>query len=113
MKVSFDGINERVVTFETQPEVKANSLVKLAANGMVAACAAAGDVPVGKAVRVEGGICAVQTGGYMKVPYAAGVAVGYGLFSSDKDGKLASGTTGRPGFVLDVDSAAGVCGVFF
>lgn len=113
MKVSFDGIGEKIVTFEAQENTQADKAVKVAAAGTVAACAAAGDVPVGKALQVRGGICAVQTAGYMKLPCATGVSVGYGLFSTDKDGKLTAGTNGRPGFVLDVDSAAGVCGVLF
>ena len=87
MKVAFDGIGENMVTFEANG-VKAGDLVKVSAQGTVAPCAASGDVP-------------------------SGVTVGFGLFACGADGKLAKGTSGRPGFVLDVDSAAGVCGILF
>jgi len=113
MKVAFDGIQEKMVTFEVAQNVQEGSLVKVSGAGSVASCAAEGDVPVGVAHQVRDGICAVQTQGYMKVPCAAGVAVGFGLFACDGNQKLAGGTSGRPGFVLDVDDAAGVCGVLF
>lgn len=113
MKVSFDGIGEKVITFEAQEGVKEGTMVKLAAAGTVGACAAAGDVPVGVARQVRDGICAVQTEGYMKMPCTTDMTVGFGLLSGDKDKKLVAGTSGRPGFVVDVDSAAGVCGVIF
>lgn len=112
MKVSFDGIGAKYVTFEADSTVKEGSLVKLTANGKVAACVKT-DVPLGVASQVRDGICAVQTEGYMLLPCASGVTVGYGLFALDDSCKAAKGTTGRPGFVLYVDSAAGVCGMLF
>ncbi len=111
MKVSFDGVNAKMVTFEAAQGVKEGALVKVSAAGKAAPCTAAGDVPIGVAVSVRDGICGVQTQGYMKVPCAAGTAVGFGLFACDGDGSLASGTSGRPGFVLDVYEQAGLCGV--
>ncbi len=113
MKVAFDGIQEKMVTFEAAQDVREGSLVKVSSAGTVAPCAAEGDVPVGVAAQARDGICAVQTHGYMKVPCAASVAVGFGLFACDGNQKLASNASGRPGFVLDVDAAAGVCGVLF
>ncbi len=112
MKVAFDGIGENMVTFEANG-VKAGDLVKVSAQGTVAPCAASGDVPLGLARGVREGLCGVQTQGYMRAPCASGVTVGFGLFACGADGKLAKGTSGRPGFVLDVDSAAGVCGILF
>lgn len=113
MKVSFSGIGENIVTFEAASGLKAGNLVKVSANGTAAACAASGDVPLGVAVQVRDGLCGVQTQGYMRVPCASSTVVGFGLYACDSDKKLTKGTTGRPGFVLDVDSAAGVCGILF
>lgn len=113
MKVSFDGIQEKMVTFEAAQDVQEGSWVKVGSTGTVAPCAAEGDVPVGVAHQIRDGICAVQTCGYMKAPCAAGVAVGFGLFACDGNQKLANNTSGRPGFILNVDAAAGVCGVLF
>ena len=113
MKVSFDGMGEKMFTFEAQTGVEDGMMVKLAAAGTVAACSAAGDVPLGMARHLRGGICGVQTEGYMKLPCAAGMAVGFGLFSSGADGKLVKGESGRPGFVVDVDAVTGACGVIF
>ncbi len=113
MNVSFDGIGEKIVTFEAASGVEAGAMVKMSGAGTVAACAAKNDVPIGKVLQVRGGICAVQTAGYMKLPCASGTVVGFGLFALGEDKKLASGTSGRPGFVVDVDSTAGECGVMF
>lgn len=113
MKVCFDGIGEEIVTFEAAEGVQAGTLVKVSGLGQVAPCTAAGDVPVGVVRSVRAGICGVQTRGYMLAPSAVGLTVGFALLSADKDKKLAAGTSGRPGFVLYVDEAAGVCGVLF
>lgn len=113
MKVSFDGLGEKMFTFETQAALEDGTMVKLTATATVAACSAAGDVPLGVARQARGGICGVQTEGYMKLPCTSAMTAGFGLLSSDKDGKLVKGESGRPGFVVDADSAAGACGVIF
>lgn len=113
MKVSFDGLGEKMFTFEAQEGMQDGMMVKLAAAGTAAPCSAAGDVPLGVARQARGGICGVQTEGYMKLPCTSAMTAGFGLLSSDKDGKLVKGESGRPGFVVDADSAAGACGVIF
>lgn len=112
MKVAFDGMQEKMVTFEAAEGVQAGSWVKVSAAGTVAPCQA-GDVPAGLARQVRGGVCGVQTHGFMKGPCASGTETGFGLFACDSGKKLAAGDSGRPGFVLEVDTAAGVCGVLF
>ena len=47
------------------------------------------------------------------VSLAANNTVGCALLALDSSGKLDAGTTGRPGIVTDVDTAAGICGVIF
>lgn len=113
MKVSFEGIGENVATFEVETEGAAaaapGKAVTLSANGKVRACAAEGEIPVGVALEVRGGYAAVQTAGYVKLPCAAGLTVGYQHVAVDADGKLTAAADGRGCIVTDVDS--GVCGV--
>ncbi len=113
MKVSFEGIGEKVVTFEAESEGKAavipGSAVTLSANGKVSACTKAGDIPAGVALSVREGFAAVQIGGYVKLPCAAGLTAGYQQAAMDADGKLAAASTGRGMLVTDVNG--GVCGV--
>lgn len=113
MKVAFDGIGEKMVTFQVTGEVEEGDLVKISGGSTVGPCAAAGDVPVGVAQRVHDGLAAVQVGGCMKAPCATGTTVGFKLLASDKDGALAASESGRYGFVLEVDSSAGNCWVLF
>lgn len=69
--------------------------------------------PVGLVLGVKGDLAAVQVAGYMRLPCASDLAVGCALLALDSSGKLDAGTTGRPGIVTDVDTAAGICGVIF
>lgn len=111
MNVSFNGIGEMTATFEVSGSVKAGQAVKLVGNGKVGACSALKDVPVGMAVKVQDGYAAVQVKGYMKLPAATGLTVGYHMVSTTAAGAVQSGTEGRPAMVLDVES--GVCGLVF
>lgn len=113
MKVSFEGMGEQVMTFEAASTVTEGALVKMSGAGKVALCSADGDIPIGVARNVRGGVCAVQTSGYMKAPCVSTLTVGFARLSCDENKKLESSTGGRPGFVLDVDGTAGVCGVLF
>ncbi len=112
MKVSFEGVGERVVTLEAETAgdgaVTPGALVKLTGNGRVGACSQAGDLPAGVALSVREGLAAVQTAGYMKLPCAAALTVGWHHLALDSDGKLAETEGGRCALVMDVES--GVCG---
>lgn len=111
MNVSFNGIGEVTATFEVNGSVKPGQAVKLVGNGKVGACSTAKDVPAGMVVKVQDGYAAVQVKGYMKLPAAAGLAVGYQMVSTTAAGAVQSGTEGRPALVLDVEN--GVCGLIF
>jgi len=87
-------------------------LVSLAANNTVKVCPVS-TTPVGLVLGVKGDLAAVQVAGYMRLPCASDLAVGCALLALDSSGKLDAGTTGRPGIVTDVDTAAGICGVIF
>ncbi len=114
MKVSLEGIGAEVVTFEAETAgagaVAAGKAVTMSGSGKVSACAKAGDVPAGAALSVRDGLCAVQVKGYVKLPCAAGLTVGWQALASDAGGKLtAADSGGRQALVTDVED--GVCGV--
>lgn len=52
----------------------------------------------------------MQVAGYMRLPCAAALTVGYAQLALDSSSKLAAGT-GRGGLVVEVDG--GTCGVIF
>lgn len=112
MKVSFNGIGECVVTFETDSEGLLGKVVKMSGNGTVSQCQA-GDLFCGVAVSGGTGIVGVQIGGYIRVPFS-GVTpdVGYQSLCADGAGgvKLAA-DEGRSLLVVDVDEDAGILGV--
>lgn len=113
MKVSFEGIGEQVATFEAvtsgDTAVTPGTLVLVSGNGTVKACAKAGDIPAGVVLSARDGCAAVQIGGYVKVPCASGLTVGWQAVAADASGALAKTTGGRGVLVTDVSD--GVCGV--
>ena len=111
MQVSFQGIGADMVTFEAAEGVQPGAAVKLSGAGKVDVCSAEEDIPIGVARSVQDGVAGVQTRGYMRMGCASTVTVGFHLLAANAAGKMASGTAGRPAFVVDVDTAAGTCGV--
>jgi hypothetical protein len=112
MKISLNGFQENVATFEAGSGVTAGMPVKMTGNGVVGACADE-DVFCGVAVSVREGFSAVQLGGYIRVPYSGTTVpvVGYQTLSATADGKVQVSATGRSILVTDVDTAAKVCGI--
>lgn len=109
MNVSFNGYDEKVITFACDDTVEMGSLVKLSGNGTVTACSD-GDVFIGVVCSVRGGYCGVQTGGYTQVPVSGSVSVGFQKLSAAGAGKAkGNAAAGREFFVLDVtDGSAGI-----
>ncbi len=114
MKVSFEGIGETVATFEAETEGSAavvpGKAVVVCGNGKVSACTTAGAVPAGVALSLRGGYAAVQVKGYVKLPCAAGMEIGFQAVAMDSDGKLAAASSGGRE-VLVTDVADGECGM--
>ena len=106
MEVAFDKIGEVVATFE------AAEGVTVTASGQVGPCSAEGDVPAGVAVSLRNGLAGVQLYGYVELPCAATLTVGFGKVSMDASGKVQPDTDGRPALVVYADSTAGQCGLF-
>ena len=113
MKVSYEGVAEQVATFQvdgaSKPAVQVGTVVALSGNGTVKACPAS-TAPAGVVLGVKDGLAAVQVAGYMRLPCAAALTVGYAQLALDSSSKLAAGT-GRGGLVVEVDG--GTCGVIF
>ena len=105
MKVSYEGVAEQVATFQvdgaSNPAVQVGTVVALSGNGTV---------PAGVVLGVKDGLAAVQVAGYMRLPCAEALTVGYAQLALDSSSKLAAGT-GRGGLVVEVDG--GTCGVIF
>lgn len=114
MKVSFEGMGEQVVTFEAVTTgsgvVAVGKPVVITGNGTVSAASKAGDVPAGVALSVRGEYAAVQVAGYVTLPCAASLTVGYQHIQLDASGKVTVATTGGRG-VLVTDVTDGVCGL--
>lgn len=112
MEVAFDKIGEVVATFEAAEGVTVGKAVKITASGQVGPCSAEGDVPAGVAVSLRNGLAGVQLYGYVELPCAATLTVGFGKVSMDASGKVQPDTDGRPALVVYADSTAGQCGLF-
>lgn len=112
MKVSFNGIGECIVTFETEDEDLMGKVVRVSGNGTVSDCKE-GDLFCGVAVSGGAGIVGVQLGGYVRVPFS-GITpdAGYqNLCADDEGGVKVTADEGRSLLVVDVDEDAGILGV--
>lgn len=106
MKVSFNGIGEKLVTF-INDGAEAGQVVKVSDAGTVAPCAA-GDRFEGLALFTEGGYASVRLGGFVTASYT-GAAPGYGRvgLAADGSGGVQVSETGTSCLVVDKDTTAG------
>ena len=114
MNVSFHGIGQWFATFlapavgegETCKTTE-GTVVKIGAAGTIAACAA-GDAFCGViAAGGKDGLCSVQLGGFVTLPYTGTVpALGLSALAADGNGGVQSLETGREYWVVASDEAA-------
>lgn len=106
MKVSFNGIGEKPVTF-ISGGAKAGQVVKVSGAGTVAPCGE-GDGFDGLALFVEEGCACVRLSGFVSAAYS-GTVPGYGRvgLSADGSGGVKADESGREYLVVDTDSTAG------
>ncbi len=111
MSISFKGINEQVVTFAIEAELEVGTLVTMSESATVKACES-GDLFVGVVVSSHGNIAAVQTNGYISLPYS-GTAPALGITAlSAADAKTAAAdTSGRTVTVIELDEASKTAGI--
>lgn len=112
MEYSFSGFGENAATFSAGTDVVAGAPVKMTANATVGTCAD-GDDFCGVALNVRCGYAAVQLSGYVSLPYSGTApSVGWQNLKAAAGGKIQTASTGgRSLLVVDVDTAAGTCGV--
>lgn len=111
MNVSFEGLENAVVTFQEE-EVTAGYPVAMR-SGAVVGNAAAGDAPVGVALHVRGGCAAVQIKGFAVLPYSGDApALGWSALAADGTGGVKAAAGGREYLVVQVDSQDKTVGLF-
>ena len=108
MKVSFEGIGERAMTFfnaDTNP-AEAGKTVKMSAGAMVSACAD-GDKLAGLCIDADASLATVKTAGFVTASYTgADPAVGFASLAADAAGGVKVSAGGREYLVVEVDAAA-------
>ena len=104
MKNCYNGFKEKVLTFESDGVIAANTPVKLSDNGKVTA-AAAGDRFIGFAVACEGDFVTVQVEGYRTAVYSGTApTVNFSKLVADGTSKVKTDDTGSDVLVLDVNT---------
>lgn len=114
MKISFDAIGEKYVTFLAGSGAAKGQVCKVSANDTVSSCAA-GEAFCGVVAEVRDGCAAVVMGGYAEVPFSDETApsVGYATLGADGDGGVKSVTSGgRSCLIVHVDATAKTLGLF-
>ena len=111
MKLSYEGIGQWAATFACD-DLTEVELVKVSANGTVAACGA-GDDFCGMVLSVSrgGDACAVALGGMVTAGYTvpaegAAPALGWSGLSADGEGGVQADADGSTYLVVDVDTTA-------
>lgn len=112
MSISFKGINEQVITFKTEEELEAGTLVTVTDNGTVSACAA-NDKITGVVVSCRNGLAAVQISGYVTLPYSGTApTLGWSAICASSETKIkADSTNGKLVTVLETDTTALTAGI--
>ena len=106
MKISFDAIGEKYVTFLAGSGAAKGQVCKVSANDTVSGCAA-GEAFCGVVAEVRDGCAAVVMGGYAEVPFSDET------LGADGDGGVKSVTSGGRGcLIVHVDAAAKTLGLF-
>ena len=113
MKVSFEGVNEQVLSFKsasTTDGALVGKPVKMSANLTVAGCSA-NDVFVGFGIHDEDGFANVMTHGYVECAYTdTAPSVGYGILVASTAGKVKGALSGKEYLIIKVDTTNGVVG---
>lgn len=112
MKVNFNGIGDKTVTFKADTATE-GYVCKVSANGTVANCAA-GDKFIGVARHIRAGYADVQLGGYAQLSYTGTTAptLGWCALSADGSGGVKADAAGRQYLVVEMDASKGTLGIF-
>ena len=108
MSVSFEGMDQLVVTFKAASGVAKGDLVTVSANGTVST-ASSGDAPAGLALNVRSGHAAVQLKGHLEIEYNGTLNLGWQDITTHSAGKIkAAGENDEPRkcLVVSTDTTA-------
>ena len=104
MSVSYNGFNEKAITFRTKEKIADNTFVKISANDTVAACAS-GDVFCGIVATGDNKHATVLTNGTVTVPYTGTApTLGYCNLVANGTGGVSVDANGRECLVLSINS---------
>lgn len=114
MNVSFEGINEQVLSFKSASETNGALVgkpVKMSANFTVAGCSA-NDVFAGICIHDADGFADVMTHGYVECAYlgTTAPAVGFALLDCASASAVEAAEAGREVLVLKVDTTNKIVG---
>lgn len=114
MKVSFEGVNEQVLSFKSASLTDGaleGKFIKMSDNFTVAACAAT-NAFAGMCIHDEGGFADVMTHGYVECTYTGETApaVGYAILNCASATTVQAAETGREVLVLKVDTTNKIVG---
>ena len=113
MNVSFQSLEEKMVTFLAAATAAAGKPGKISANNTVDVCGE-GDLFCGVIAQVRGGVAGVITGGYVELPYTGTTAptLGYCALSANGTGGVQADTDGRQYLVTMLDTTGKTIGLF-
>lgn len=113
MNISFEGINQKAVTFFGESDIVKGQLVKISKNMTVGECSD-GEVFAGIAVNnVCDGAVAVVIHGYVTVPYSGSApSLGYTYVKANGNGGVKTAADGRTVLICDVDTVNNAVGMF-
>ena len=107
--LSFNGFDQKALTFKTSGTVAVGTPVKVSADSTVAA-AKADEIICGVVLSNEGDAAAVQVSGTVTLPYTGTTAPAYGYqnIAANGSGGIKVGS-GRQVMVLSINTANKVC----
>ena len=111
MSISFKGFNEQVITFRTESELEAGTLVKVSGSATVAA-ATSGEDFIGIVVCTHGDIAAVQVGGYVSLPYSGSApTLGTASIAPADSKTVTASDSGKTVTVVELDTENSTAGI--
>ncbi len=110
MNISFDGFDNKALTFMTEEMTEPGTIVTVSDSGTVVP-AGTNDVPLGVVLGCDGSYACVGVRGVYKMPCDSSVEAGFLCLETNSGGKLTCGTDGIMRFVLDVDETSGTATV--
>lgn len=103
MTTDYKGYMEQVTTFEADSDVVVGRAVMMKSNGKVKLCTSG--KPVGICIALRDGYAAVQTHGYVEVPYTGEISVGVTAVAGSTGGAVAVSESGRPCIAVETEEA--------